>query len=103
MFENRRYLARNPLRMRNPVLAREFEISAAKRRTDRRGKLPNFRSFAQRETAEIHKGDAVPVLLNEAHSFKNNSSQNLEFMLIGIASQRGVLETVLGGMGNDDE
>jgi mannose-6-phosphate isomerase-like protein (cupin superfamily) len=55
------------------------------------------------ETAEIHKGDAVPVLLNEAHSFKNNSSQDLEFMIIGIASQKGVLETVLGGVGNDDE
>jgi mannose-6-phosphate isomerase-like protein (cupin superfamily) len=50
------------------------------------------------ETAEIHKGDAVPVLLNEVHSFKNNSSQGLEFMIIGIASQKGVLETVLGGM-----
>jgi hypothetical protein len=37
--------------------------------------------------------------LNEAHSFKNNSSQNLEFMIIGIASQKGVLETVLGGRG----
>jgi mannose-6-phosphate isomerase-like protein (cupin superfamily) len=51
------------------------------------------------ETAGIHKGDAVPVLLNEAHSFKNNSSQDLEFMIIGIARQKGVLETVLGGMG----
>ena len=51
------------------------------------------------ETAEIHKGDAVPVLLNEAHSFQNKSSQDLEFMIIGIASQKGVLETVLGGMG----
>jgi mannose-6-phosphate isomerase-like protein (cupin superfamily) len=51
------------------------------------------------ETAEIHKGDAVPVLLNEAHSFKNNSSQDLEFMIIGIASQKGVLETVPAGAG----
>jgi quercetin dioxygenase-like cupin family protein len=51
------------------------------------------------ETAEIHEGDVVPVLLNEAHSFKNNSSQYLEFMVIGIASQKGVLETVLDGTG----
>jgi mannose-6-phosphate isomerase-like protein (cupin superfamily) len=48
------------------------------------------------ETAEIHKGDAVPVLLNEAHAFKNTSSQDLEFMIIGIATQKDVLETVLG-------
>jgi len=47
------------------------------------------------ETADIHKGDAVPVLLNEAHAFKNTSSQDLEFMIIGIATQKNVLETVL--------
>jgi mannose-6-phosphate isomerase-like protein (cupin superfamily) len=51
------------------------------------------------ETAEIHKGDAVPVLLNEIHSFHNNSPGDLEFMIVGIATQKGVLDTVLGGMG----
>jgi mannose-6-phosphate isomerase-like protein (cupin superfamily) len=51
------------------------------------------------ETAEIHKGDAVPVLLNETHSFKNTSQRDLEFMIIGIASQKNVLETILGGFG----
>ncbi len=51
------------------------------------------------ETAAIHKGDAVPVLLNEAHSFKNDSSQDLEFMILGIATQKGVLETVVGAGG----
>jgi len=49
------------------------------------------------ETAAIHKGDAVPVLLNEAHGFKNNGQQDLEFMIVGIASQKGVLETTIGG------
>ena len=48
------------------------------------------------ETAAIHQGDAVPVLLNEAHAFKNDSSQDLEFMIIGIATQKGVLETTVG-------
>ncbi|SRR6266567_7862021 len=48
------------------------------------------------ETAVIHKGDAVPVLLNELHSFKNTGSQDLELMIIGIASQKGVLETTVG-------
>jgi mannose-6-phosphate isomerase-like protein (cupin superfamily) len=42
------------------------------------------------ETAQIHKGDAVPVLLNEEHTFKNNGSQDLEFMILGIASQKGM-------------
>jgi mannose-6-phosphate isomerase-like protein (cupin superfamily) len=48
------------------------------------------------ETAEIHKGDAVPVLLNEPHSFHNSSARDLEFMIIGIATQKNVLETLLG-------
>jgi hypothetical protein len=40
----------------------------------------------------------VPVLLNEAHAFRNTGSQDLEFMIVGIASKKGVLETELGAM-----
>ena len=47
-----------------------------------------------KETASIRKGDAVPVLLNQVHSFRNNASQDLELMVVGIATQKGVLETV---------
>jgi len=49
------------------------------------------------ETAPIHKGDAIPVLFNDPHSFVNNGSQDLEFMIIGITSQKGVLDTQVGG------
>lgn len=48
------------------------------------------------ETAAIHKGDAVPVLLNEVHSFSNNGSQDLEFMIIGVTTQKGVIDTEVG-------
>jgi uncharacterized RmlC-like cupin family protein len=48
------------------------------------------------ETAQIHKGDAVPVLLNETHSFKSGS-QDLELMIIGITTQKGVIDTQTGG------
>jgi mannose-6-phosphate isomerase-like protein (cupin superfamily) len=51
------------------------------------------------ETAAIHKGDAVPVLFNEAHSFVNNGSQDLELMIIGISSQKNVIDTELGAGG----
>ena len=54
------------------------------------------------ETAEIRKGDAVPVLLNEAHAFKNTGSQDLELMIIGIATQKDVLETVPGARRGDE-
>jgi len=46
------------------------------------------------ETAPIRKGDAVPVLLNEVHAFRNNGAQDLELMIVGIATQKDVLETV---------
>jgi quercetin dioxygenase-like cupin family protein len=49
------------------------------------------------ETAQIHKGDAVPVLLNEPHSFKGGS-HDLEFMIIGITTQKGVIDTHVGGV-----
>jgi mannose-6-phosphate isomerase-like protein (cupin superfamily) len=45
------------------------------------------------ETAAIRTGDAVPVLLREVHSFRNNGSQDLELMIIGIAAQKWVLDT----------
>ena len=48
------------------------------------------------ETSPIHKGDAVPVSLNEVHSFKNNGTIDLEFMIVGVASQKNVLDTVEG-------
>ncbi len=48
-----------------------------------------------RETAQIHKGDAVPVLLNEPHSF-NSGPQELELMIIGVTTEKGVVDTELG-------
>ena len=48
------------------------------------------------ETADIHSGDAVPVRFNEAHSFTNNSSADLELMIVGVAAQKNVLDTELG-------
>ena len=41
---------------------------------------------AGEERAAIRSGDAVPVQLNEIHSFENTGNGPLEFMVIGIAS-----------------
>jgi mannose-6-phosphate isomerase-like protein (cupin superfamily) len=46
------------------------------------------------ETAAIRKGDGIPVMLNEPHSFKNTGTQDLELMIIGVAMQKGALDTV---------
>ena len=45
------------------------------------------------ETAAIKKGDAVPVLLGEAHTFRSSSSEDLELMIIGVAAEKWVLDT----------
>ncbi|MDX1981317.1 MAG: cupin domain-containing protein [Bryobacteraceae bacterium] len=46
------------------------------------------------ESTPIAKGDAVPLALNDTHSFENNGSGDLEFMIIGIAREKGRLDTV---------
>ena len=50
------------------------------------------------ETVQIHKGDAVPVLLNQAHSISSTGAE-LELMIIGISVQKGMVdvEVVAGG------
>ena len=37
------------------------------------------------ETAPVHAGDAVPILLNEVHSFENRGTQPLEFLIVGVS------------------
>ncbi len=50
------------------------------------------------ETAAIHKGDGIPVRFNEAHSFVNNGSSDLELMIVGISAQKNNLDTELGAV-----
>jgi mannose-6-phosphate isomerase-like protein (cupin superfamily) len=44
------------------------------------------------EATQIHKGDAVPLQLNDPHAFRNIGKEDLEFMILGIAAQKGVLD-----------
>lgn len=45
------------------------------------------------ESASIRTGDAVPILLGEPHSLRNTGTDDLELMIIGIAAEKGVLDT----------
>jgi len=45
------------------------------------------------EAAVIRKWDAVPVMLNEVHSFENDSTSDLELLIIGVARQKWALDT----------
>jgi mannose-6-phosphate isomerase-like protein (cupin superfamily) len=51
-------------------------------------------AYVGAESAPVRKGDAVPVFLNEPHSFAAGPSGDLEFMIIGIARQKFNLDTV---------
>jgi len=46
------------------------------------------------ETAEIARDHAVPVRLNEVHSFENTGVSDLELIVVGIATRKGALDTV---------
>ena len=37
------------------------------------------------ETTPIHAGDAVPIQLNDVHSFENTGTQPLEFLIVGVS------------------
>jgi mannose-6-phosphate isomerase-like protein (cupin superfamily) len=40
------------------------------------------------EIAPIQSGDAIPIQLNEVHSFENTGSEALEFMIVGVSRDR---------------
>ncbi len=46
------------------------------------------------ETAAISKGDAIPILFNDVHGFENTGTSELEFMIVGVAREKGRLDTV---------
>ena len=37
------------------------------------------------ETARIQAGDAIPIQLNDSHSFENSGTQPLEFLIVGVS------------------
>lgn len=51
-------------------------------------------AMVDKESAPIRAGDAVPVLLNEVHSFANSGTEPLELMVVGVARQKWALDTV---------
>jgi mannose-6-phosphate isomerase-like protein (cupin superfamily) len=44
------------------------------------------------ETAELVKGDAVPVRAGEIHSLENTSNEPFEFIIYGVAFEKGKLD-----------
>ncbi len=44
------------------------------------------------ETAPLKKGDAVPIKVNDVHSFENTGTGDLEFVVYGVALEKGKLD-----------
>ena len=44
------------------------------------------------ESAPIHKGDALPVLIEDVHSIENTSGGDLELMVVGVAMEKGKID-----------
>jgi mannose-6-phosphate isomerase-like protein (cupin superfamily) len=44
------------------------------------------------ETAPVAKGDAIPVLLTDVTSFENTGATDLEFLIVGVAREKGKLD-----------
>lgn len=45
------------------------------------------------ESAGIHQDDAIPVLYGDVHAFENSGAHDLEFLIVGVARVKGVLDT----------
>lgn len=44
------------------------------------------------ESAPLRKGDAVPIRVKDVHSFENTGSADLEFLVYGVALEKGTLD-----------
>jgi mannose-6-phosphate isomerase-like protein (cupin superfamily) len=49
------------------------------------------------ETASIRSGDAVPIQLNDIHSFANTGKEPLEFMIVGVSRDHNRRVDVVDG------
>ena len=47
------------------------------------------------ESAPIRKGDAIPIVFRDVHSFENNGREDLELLVVGVARTKFVLDTSL--------
>jgi mannose-6-phosphate isomerase-like protein (cupin superfamily) len=50
-----------------------------------RGTVTVSAGRANSESAPVRDGDAIPIQLNEIHSFENNGSEPLEFLIVGVS------------------
>jgi len=50
-------------------------------------------AIVNKESVPVKKGDAIPVLLNDVHSFRGPASGEMELMVVGVARQKWALDS----------
>ena len=70
-------------------------FSGAERRDDTRARNEIGRAAGGELTASIKEGDAIAILFNDVHSFVADQDEDLELLIIGIAREKGRLDTEL--------
>jgi len=57
------------------------------------------RAIISGETADIRKGDAIPILLGDTKQFENTGTEPLQLMQVGIVSDMDRRNEILNGVG----
>ena len=69
-------------------------FSGAEQREDTRKRKEITQSADNEQTALVREGDAIAILFNDIHSFVADGAEELELMIVGIAREKGRLDTV---------
>jgi mannose-6-phosphate isomerase-like protein (cupin superfamily) len=70
-------------------------FSGAERRADTRARQEINAAAGPELEAAVQEGDAIAILYNDVHSFVADANQDLEVLIVGIAREKGRLDTVV--------
>ena len=68
-------------------------FSGAERRADTRARREVSAAAGDELVASVKEGDAIAILYNDVHSFVADEGQDLELLIVGIAREKGRLDT----------
>lgn len=68
-------------------------FSGAERRADTSARREVGAAAGEELTATVKEGDAIAILYNDVHSVVADEGQDLELLIVGIAREKGRLDT----------
>ena len=70
------------------------DFPGAEQRVDTRKRIEIIQTAEDEQPAPVREGDAIVILFNDIHSFVADGAEELELMILGIAREKGKLDTV---------